>query len=172
MNLIVGLPLMLLGVMLQGSVLAHLRFRGGQPDLVLLVVVAWSLLKRGAEGMVWAFTGGLLLDLFSGAPPGVSSVGLVMAAYVAGLGPGRVTRKNVLLPLVMAVVGTAIFHGVTLLLLVALDLQPATWREILSYVTLPSAALNLALALPVFQLVGLLHTRLYPRIRSVKSEVE
>lgn len=163
MNLATGLPLLIVSTMLQSTLLAHLRLLGGQPDLVLLIVVSWSLLGRNPEGMAWAFVGGLLLDLFSGAPLGVSSVGLVLAAFVAGLGPGQVSRNNVVLPPVMILVGTAIYHGVTLALLVALDLQPPAWLDSLSYVTLPSGLLNLALVLPVFQLLGLLYARSHPR---------
>lgn len=169
MNLAVGLPLLIVSVMLEGSLLPQLRVQGGQPDLVLLIVISWSLLSRNVEGLAWAFAGGLLLDLFSGAPLGVSSVGLVMAAYVAGLGKGQVTYKNVVLPPVMALVGTAIFHVTTLVLLVALGLYPPTWADSLRYVTLPSAVFNLALVFPVFWPLGILYARLYRRQRSVSA---
>jgi rod shape-determining protein MreD len=167
-NLAAGLPLLILGAMLQGSLLAHLRIQGGQADLVLLVVVAWSLLSRNLEGMAWAFAGGLFLDLFSGAPLGVSSIGLVLAAFLTGLGRAPVDRNNIILPPVMALVGTAIYHVSTLVLLVALGLQPPTWTASLSYVTLPSLLLNFALALPIFRLMGLLYARLHPRQRTVE----
>ena len=149
--------------MLQSSLLAELRIQGGQPDLVLLIVVSWSLLSRDVEGLAWAFVGGLFLDLFSGAPLGVSAVGLLLAAFVTGLGKGQITRDNLVLPLVMIVAGTAIYHVVTLVLLVAVGLHPPTWSDSLSYVTLPSGLLNLALVLPAFRLLGLLYARLHPR---------
>jgi rod shape-determining protein MreD len=169
MNLAIGLPLLVLSVMLQGSVLPWLRVRGGQPDLVLLIVVSWSLLGKNVEGLAWAFAGGLLLDLFSGAPLGVSSIGLVAAAYIAGLGKGEVTHKNVVLPPVMVLTGTGIYHVVTLVMLVGLGLHSPTWLDSLSYVTLPSAVLNFLLILPIFRLLGLLHARLYQRQKSVIS---
>ena len=163
MSLATGLPLLLVSAMLQASALAGLRIQGGQLDLVLLVVISWSLLGRDVEGLAWGFTGGLLLDLFSGAPLGVSSVGLVLAAFVAGLGKGPVYSDNLLLPPVMTLAGTLIYHLVTLALLVALGLQPPTWSESLTYVTLPSGLLNLALSLPVFRLLARLYARLHPR---------
>lgn len=168
MNLALGLPLLILAAMLQGSLLPYLRIQGGQPDLVLLVVVSWSLLGRNLEGMAWAFAGGIFLDLFSGAPLGVSSMGLVLAAFVTGLGGAPVERRNLFLPPVMALIGTAAFHATTLVALVVLGLQPPTWSASLSYVTLPSALLNFAIALPTFRLVGLLYARLHPRQRSLE----
>lgn len=163
MNLAAGLPVLIVSALLQSNVLSLFRLQGGQPDLVLLVVVAWSLLGRDAEGIAWAFAGGLLLDLFSGAPLGVSSVGLVLAAFVAGLGTGKIGPDNIALPPLMGIAGTLIFHVTTLLLLVAFGLQPPTWLDSLSYVTLPSGLLNLVLVLPVFRLMGLLYARLHSR---------
>jgi rod shape-determining protein MreD len=162
-NLATGLPLLFLSVLLQAGVLTHLRLLGGQPDLVLLIVVSWSLLGRNPEGIVWAFAGGLLLDLFSGAPLGVSSVGLVLAAYVAGVGKGQVGLNNVVLPPVMILLGTAIYHSVTLALLVALGMYPPLWMDSLTYVTLPSGILNFVLVWPIFRSLGFLYARLRSR---------
>ena len=169
MSLSVGLPMLLASVFLQAGLLPELFVRGGRPDLVLLVVVSWSILGRDLEGIAWAFVGGMLLDLFSGAPFGVSSLGLVAVAYVAGLGRGRVGRRNVVLPLLMAALGTTLFHAVTLAMLVLLGLQSPTWLASLQYVTLPSGLLNLALVLPIFFLLGFVHSWLHPQRKKMSS---
>ena len=41
-----------------------------RPDLMLVLVVAWSLLRGVEEGLLWAFIGGVLLDLLSVGPFG------------------------------------------------------------------------------------------------------
>ena len=164
MSLWIGLPLVLISALLRGSLLTELRVQGGRPDLVLMIALSWSILGRDAEGLVWAFVGGLFLDLLSGAPLGVSSFGLVLAAFVAGVGRRTVRRRqNILLPIVMTVIGTAIYHLTTLVLLVLLRLQPPTWVPSLVYVTLPSGGLNLAFIVPIFLSLGMLYARLHPQ---------
>ena len=74
MSLQIGAPLLILAALLQASVLPTLRISGGQPDLVVIITLAWALLDDGVEAALWAVVGGLALDLFSGAPMGFSTL--------------------------------------------------------------------------------------------------
>lgn len=76
----------LLGTLLQVSVLSHLSWHGVVPNLVLLVVVAAGLVRGASTAMVLGFAAGLLVDL---APPaghvaGRWALALVVVGYVAG----------------------------------------------------------------------------------------
>src|SRR5512139_1480797 len=102
MSLQLGIPLTLIAAILQATVLPRLRIVGGQPDLVMIIVLTWSLLDHDREGMAWAFVGGLWLDLLSGVPMGISSLILVPIAYLVGLTEARIYRTNVALPLALA----------------------------------------------------------------------
>jgi rod shape-determining protein MreD len=163
MSLEVGIPLTLLAAMLQASLVAELRGVGAQPDLVALIVVAWSLLNREREGLYWAFVGGLALDLFSGAPLGTASLALLPVAFVASLSEQQVFRYNVALPLAIMAAGGLAYHVLYLALLRFLMGHPVTWSESLLYVTLPSVFLDVVLIIPFFRLLGPLHDRLHPR---------
>jgi len=55
-------------VVIQGTLLARFHFYGASPNLLLVVVVCWSLLHTVSEGLVWAFAGGLGVDLIAGLP--------------------------------------------------------------------------------------------------------
>lgn len=161
MAYLVGLPLLALLAMLQSAVFAHLRLLDGRPDLVLLAVVGWGLAGRGTEAMIWGLCGGLLLDLLSGAPFGISAISLVLTAYLLSLLEGRLWGMHPLLPPAAALLGTALLHGLGLASLLltgrALDLAAAATRVIL-----PSAFLNVALSLPAAQLAGSLRQALFP----------
>jgi rod shape-determining protein MreD len=163
MSLGVGIPLTLLAAMLQASLVAELRGVGAQPDLVVLIVVAWALLNREREGLFWAFAGGLALDLFSGAPLGISSLALLPVAFVAGLSEQQVFRHNVVLPLAIMAAGGLVYHALYLGLLRLSMGYPVNWSESLLYVTLPSLFLDVVLIIPFFRLLGPLHDRLHPR---------
>ena len=64
--------------------------------------------------MVWAFFGGIFLDIFSGGPMGASSLAFMAAVTVTGLGYRTFSRYHLLVPIGVSVVGTVIY-GVTYL---------------------------------------------------------
>jgi rod shape-determining protein MreD len=53
-----------------------------RPELVLIVSSVWAALT-GTEGFFWAASGGLLLDLLSGAPLGANAASLMLGNVAA-----------------------------------------------------------------------------------------
>jgi rod shape-determining protein MreD len=162
MSLQLGLPLVFLGALIQGSVLSQLRVFGGQPDLVVLIVLAWSALDAGQEGMVWAFFGGLFLDLLSGIPLGISSLALVPLAFIIGLTEAQVYRTNILLLLVLLGGGALAYHLIYMFLLRFIINYPLSFQTGFFYITLPSILFDLILILPVLRILGHWYDRLHP----------
>lgn len=108
-----AMPLLLFAAALvQATVLLRLQVANVKPDLVLILVVAGTLIYGGKNGVVWAFIGGLAVDLFSGGPMGGSSLAFIAAALVASPGHQTLSRFNVVVPLAAAALGT-LAYGVT-----------------------------------------------------------
>jgi rod shape-determining protein MreD len=108
--LLYGMPLLIfIASLLQSTVTARLVVRGVKPDLVLIIIVIGSLIYGGKAAMLWAFIGGIALDLFSGGPLGISSLGLMPAALVAGLGHRVLSRYHLFVPLGASALGTLIY---------------------------------------------------------------
>jgi rod shape-determining protein MreD len=152
---------MALLAMLQSSLFGMLRILDGAPDLVLIAVVAWSLTGRMHESMILALLGGLFLDLLSGAPFGMSAVGLVIVAYLVSFLEGRFWEANFLIPLGVMSAATVIYHA-NLVLAAALSGRPIDLELAFSRVFLPSALLDVLLALPAAQLAARVQERLFP----------
>jgi rod shape-determining protein MreD len=161
MAYLIGIPLLIVLAILQTTVLADIHFFDGRPDIILLVVIGWSLAGADRQAMVWGLVGGLLLDSFSGQPFGSTAVSLVLIAYLVSLYSGRVWEANLLMPLGITLAASVLFHVVALVWLLAIgrgvELQFAFTRVIL-----PSTILNLMLILPTAQLLNGLYHRLYP----------
>jgi rod shape-determining protein MreD len=102
-------PLLALASLLQSTAANRMDIGGVKPDLVLLVVIIGTLIYGSRPGMVWAFVGGVALDLFSGGPLGSSSLALMAAALAVGIGQHTLSRYNLLVPIAAGVVGTAIY---------------------------------------------------------------
>jgi rod shape-determining protein MreD len=145
-----NLYLMLLGltlvVLIQAALLARVRIFGAQPNLLLVVVVCWSLLAGVTQGLVIAFVGGLLLDLIAGLPLGASSLALMPVCFLASIGRSSVYHNNSWLPVLLVALATPL-HAWLLLLTRQLRGAPIDWLGTTTHLVLPEIALNVVLAL-------------------------
>ncbi len=118
---------------------------GARPNLMLLVVLIWAVLRGIDEGLLWAFIGGLILDLLSGGPLGSMTLALVAAAYVAGQSLGEEVGSQAVRVVVLTVLGVLAYH---LVLLIILDWSghAVGWAYALPRVAGPSILLNAAAA--------------------------
>jgi rod shape-determining protein MreD len=133
---------------------------------VVIIVLAWTALDRGQEGMIWAFAGGLILDVFSGAPMGITSLALVPITFLFGVTETQVYQSNILLPLIFAAVGTLGFHLIYVFALRFIGGVSLVWWQFLFYVTLPSVFFDLVLIIPAIRLLTPWYSRLHPsRVR-------
>jgi rod shape-determining protein MreD len=106
------IPLLFAAALVQSSMLVRVEVGNVKPDLVLLLVLVGTLIFGGPRGIVWAFIGGIALDLFSGGPMGSSSLALIAAAVVAAPGHHTLSRYNLVVPVGVALAGTFVY-GVT-----------------------------------------------------------
>ena len=139
-----------------------IEISGVHPDLVLLLVIGWIILRGLGEGLVWALIGGLSLDFVSGAPFGVFTLALLLTAFVANLAHGRIFGSSIVLPLSLTFPLSLLFNGLALLFLTLLG-RPAGWTEAFFDVLLPVAIFNTAVMLLVFPLLYLLNRFLNPQ---------
>ena len=142
MNPYATIALLGLVAIVQSTVLSRADANGLYLQLMLLVVISWSLLRGSREGMVWGFIGGLALDLLSAGPVGLNAGLLALAGYSAGWGEAKVFRANLALP---AFIIGAITLGYALsqsMVLQALG-HPIPWFEWFTRIILPTLVLNL-----------------------------
>jgi len=116
---------------------------------MLLVVLAWSIVRGVDEGVVWGFIGGLIIDLLSGGPLGATALALVLAAFLAGQPWGKGLGSRVAQLLLLALMGVTVYHLV-LLLVLAWTGHAVDWKFALLRVAGPSALLN-TLLIPFVQ---------------------
>lgn len=129
------LPLIAAACLLQATAAARFKIYGVKPDLVLLLVVIGTLVYGSRPGLVWAFFGGLGLDIFSGGPMGSSSLALMAASLVAGFGHRTLSRFNIFVPLVAIAVGTLVYAGAYLGILAVLQYLDVTHHQVPLFAT-------------------------------------
>ena len=158
MTIYLVVPLLVAVAMLQSTLVSHFRILGVFADLPLLVVVSWSLLRGPREGLIWGFIAGLTVDLYSGAPFGAATFGLMAAGFLSGLGQSTVFRAQLFLPLVAVLLATVVYD-ILFLLVVWISGYPVSWLDSLFRLVLPSAVLNAVLTPVVFVIMRWLNTR-------------
>jgi rod shape-determining protein MreD len=161
MAYLLGTLLMALLAVVQSTLLNRFPFLEGTANLILLATVSWALTGRVTEAMLWAFFGGLFLDLLSGAPFAVSSMALVAAVYLASLTEGRFWEAHPMAPLGVMAVASLIYFAVTMAA-VWISGHPIDPALALTQVVLPSTFLNVLLALPASQLASRVRESAFP----------
>lgn len=161
MSNFLSLPLLALAAALQVSLAPHISILGGTPDLVLLVVVAWSLNATLEQGVLWAVIGGLCKDLLSAAPLGTSIVGMVLLLSFVSLVRQQLYAVGVFTLVWVIMLGTVIQFVTTIIILVGSGFEPAFTNQLgygvifqeISYILLPTIVYNLIGIFPTYWVV-------------------
>lgn len=142
---VVGL---LLIVIVQATLLSRIHFLGAQPDLLLVLVVCWSLFYGVGEGLLLAFAGGLALDIVAGLPLGSSPLALMPLCFLGLVGRSSIYVNNLWLPTLLVALGTPL-DGMLMLFIRQLRGTPVDWLGAATHVILPAIGLNLVLTVLV-----------------------
>lgn len=134
----------------QSTLLTRIDASGLHPNLMLLCVIAWSLLRGSREGIWWGFTGGLALDLLSAVPLGLNALLMSLAGYLAGLGESKVFRTNYILPVFVVGAISLGYNAVQFAVLQWMG-RAIPWLETLLRVIAPTLILNLLVSPLVFR---------------------
>ena len=140
----------------------------GQISLVLLLVMTWSVRSSLTDSFVWAFVGGIAMDLLSILPLGASSFALVLIVFAVHIVSHQLYQVRIVSILVMTVLSTFFLQFFTWQSLVLLGNSydiPALIRLVL----MPTIVYNLAAALPVYGFVRWMPKRLEGQLQSVPS---
>jgi rod shape-determining protein MreD len=144
-NLYLTIPLLTIIALFQTVVLARVELWGARPNLMLLVVLIWSIVRNLDEGLVAALIGGLILDLFSGGPPGLMALGMLAAAFLAGQEWGRGVGFPIITLWFSTLISVLAYH-VVLLTVLSWTRYSVDWVTAFLYIAAPSALLNAVLA--------------------------
>jgi rod shape-determining protein MreD len=157
----ISIPIMIILVVLQTGIINRIPLLYGTPDLILLVLVAWSLQEKVNNAWIWAVVGGVLVSFVSATPFFAPLIGYLLVIILGRLLQRRIWQTPILAMFVLTFIGTVLYQGILFAALVVNGV-PLGWRESLNLVTLPSVLLNMALALPVHSIIVDLSHWLYP----------
>ncbi|MBN1250235.1 MAG: rod shape-determining protein MreD [Anaerolineae bacterium] len=158
MSLYFGIPILLIAAVVQSVVVERVSFLGGRPDLVLLLVVTWSIIRGADEGALWGFVGGVFCDLLSGSGLGLWTLSLTAVGLLVGQPWVHALGPTVIRLALMSAIGTLLGH---LLLVLAMGLfgHAVAVGRAFQTVAGPAAFLNFVLSPFAFTFLVWFHRR-------------
>ncbi len=143
MNYFVLFLLALLGLLLQSTLFTHFAIAGVTPDIVLVLVVYFSILQGVGKGGILGFSLGLLEDICLGRFIGMNALAKGATGLFVGWMAGRTFSENLLVPIVSLFIGTIFNQFVYMVLgkMMGLDWTLELWL----WKALPLAIYNMCL---------------------------
>ncbi len=161
MATLLSIPLLGVLVMVQTGIISRLHLLQGTADVILLALIAWALQERVKTSWWWTLVGGLMMSLITALPLFIPLIGYLIVTGLVRLFQRRVWQTPILVMFLCSFIGTLITQG---LALVALRFQGTSLpiAQSLNLITLPSALLNLILAIPIYALIHDVALWVYP----------
>jgi rod shape-determining protein MreD len=150
----IGPPLMVLLALLEASVLPMFRVLGLQPNIVLVLLVVWLMLRGPREAFILIAVAGVILGLVDGAPMGTALLALAPVALLQEVRGSQLRESGLILTTLFILAVTFTYH-LTYLAVFALQGQTGDLLSAMTRVIIPTAFINVLVLLPVYLVIAL-----------------
>lgn len=166
MRNLIAVPVILLAVILQSSIVSRVTLLTGTADLPLVMLAAWAMQDDVETAWHWAIATGVLVGFVSGLSWVVPLASYILVIVLAQVLQRRVWQAPLLAMFSVTFLGTI---GLSVFSLVVLRFSGISLSiaDAFGLITLPGILLNMLLAIPVFAVMRDLARWVYPA-----SEVE
>jgi len=154
MSYYIGIPLVVTVALAEVAFLPYFRVFGLQPNLLLVVLLAWLMVRGQEEALYLIPIGAIFLGLVDGAPMGIALLALAPVAVLHDLRGSHLSEGQLLIALVFTVAATVVYQS-TYLLAFGLHGQAGDILGAVLRVVVPVSLLNVAFLLPVYWLTWL-----------------
>ena len=143
-SLLIIIPVALVLVTLQATVVERFTIAGVPPDLILVSILLLTMISGRAAATLAVIIIAPISDAISGLPLGTSILPLLTVVYLAGFGESSLFGTRLGWPVVVAIAGTILAGLITLfeLSLLGWNIQ---WSDTFLRILLPSVVLNAVL---------------------------
>ena len=147
--LLLFIPLALLLVAFQATVLNQITLAGGHLDLILILLVMLTLYERYELALLAVVIVAPLIDALSGMPLGVSILPMLSVILLAHWGGKTIFGARLGWPLAAIFLGTLLAGVITLAELALLGWE-MPWNDLILRTLIPAAFLNGTAALAIY----------------------
>lgn len=146
----------LVNLAVSSTLLQHIEIMGIKPNMSVLIIVSYAILRGDIEGAIVGFFSGLLHDIYFGNVIGVHALLGFVLGFICGKPFKNFFHDNDFLPLILVGTGTILYefcyYFLTYLFSANIDLAFYAQRIIL-----PTTIYTIAFTIPVYRLVMLIN---------------
>ncbi len=154
MSVAVGLLVVVAAVIAQVSILPAFSIFGVQPNLVIVLLVAWMMARGQREALLLIPAAGFAQGLLDSQPLGLAMLALAPLILMTEVRELRLVESDLLPAVVLTALATLVYET-TILLTLAVSGEHLDWLASVLDVLVPAAIANALLLLPVYGLVRL-----------------
>jgi len=151
-SLAIGLLIVLFAVVAQASVMPGFSIFGVQPNLVIVLLVAWMTVRGRREVLFLIPAAGFAQGLLDSQPLGLAMLALAPLILLTDVRERRLVESDLLPAVGLVALATLVFEGTVLLTLAVTGNHP-DWLASVLDVLVPAAIANALLLLPVYGLI-------------------
>ena len=157
---------------LQTTTFQSLSIAGIAPNLLIIVVAAFGLMRGKTEGMYIGFFSGLLIDIFCGFYLGIYALLYMYVGYLTGLFQKRYYPEDIKLPLLIISVSD-FFTNVIIYLILFLTRSRFDFGYYFSNVILPELVYTMIITIFLYLLLLKINQKLeaYEKRRAIKFDL-
>jgi len=153
-SLATGLVLIALAALVQAAVLPAFSIFGAQPNLLVVLLIAWMSVRGKREALPLIPAAGFLQGLLDSQPLGLAMLALAPLVLMTEVPELRLVESDLVPALVLTAVATFAYEGTMLLALVVTGERLDRAASVMD-VLLPAVIANTLLLLPVYGVMRL-----------------
>ncbi len=136
----------------------QLSWQSIHPNFLLVIVMAWAMLKKPMEAILLGFFGGIVLDVFSSTPFGVFSISMSVVAFLATFWEEKFEAQIIVLPIALILPYSILFSLLSLVLLKTFG-GAFAWNFTLLKLVFSVALVNLLVMVVIYPLLNWIELR-------------
>lgn len=161
MRNLIAIPILLLVLILQSSIVSRIYLLSGIADLPLVILAAWALQENVDSSWHWAFALGILVGFVSAVPWYVPVISYLVVVALAQTLQRRVWQAPLLAMFSITFLGTIVLNMLTYVVMRISGVN-MPFEDVLGLLVLPGVLLNMLLAIPVYTIMRDLSRWVYP----------
>jgi len=152
MSYAIGLFAVLVAVISQIAIMPAFSIFDVQPNLVIVLLVAWMAARGRQEALVLIPIAGFTLGLLDSQPLGLAMLALAPLTLMTDIRELRLVDSD-LLPAIALTMAATVVYECTIMVTLALTGESITWLASVTNVLVPAAIANALLLIPVYGLI-------------------
>ncbi|MCH7580654.1 MAG: rod shape-determining protein MreD [Chloroflexi bacterium] len=152
MNYAIGVFAVLVAVISQVAIMPAFSVFGVQPNLVIVLLVAWMAARGRQEALVLIPIAGFTQGLLDSQPLGLAMLALAPLTLMTDFRELRLVDSEILPAIALTMAATVVYES-TIMVTLVLTGESVTWLASVTNVLVPAAMANALLLIPVYWLI-------------------